>query len=564
MKHIYHEADLCVVGGGLAGLCAAVSAARHGIRVVLMQDRPVLGGNASSEVRMQIGGSHGTNNRETGLLEELILENYYRNHSLSYSVWDSVMYEKARFEKNITLLLNCTCQTAKTAPDTGRILSVTGWTLNSETYHTVSAAFFADCSGDSILAPLTGAKHVMGREARSEFNESIAPVEGDTNTMGMSCILMHREMDHPQPYTPPEWAYKFPTDSDMPQAHHGVNTNFWWVELGGRGDCIHDTDDLRDELLKIAFGVWDHMNNYGNHGCENWTLDWVGFLPGKRESRRYRGDYVVNQNDVEAGGQFEDTVAYAGWTMDDHFPEGFYYRGGHPTIYHPAPTPWGLPYRCLYSVNIPNLYFAGRNISVTHTALSSSRVMGTCAILGQAVGTAVALAVQSGADNPRDVDVKKLQDALLWDDCMLPGFPRLPSEITKQAKTDYPMLKDGCDRDNPAEVLLGTVRSYEWDAPVFVEEVRFIFDSDLNRRKDNMPYNYPLNQPLYHLPETLVKEYKLIAVNESGREIILADETKNRARMVRKTVNMNCRAVRLIPLATWGKETAAVFTLDVK
>ena len=119
MKHIYHEADLCVVGGGLAGLCAAVSAARHGIRVVLMQDRPVLGGNASSEVRMQIGGSHGTNNRETGLLEELILENYYRNHSLSYSVWDSVMYEKARFEKNITLLLNCTCQTAKTAPDTG-------------------------------------------------------------------------------------------------------------------------------------------------------------------------------------------------------------------------------------------------------------------------------------------------------------------------------------------------------------------------------------------------------------------------------------------------------------
>ena len=122
--------------------------------------------------------------------------------------------------------------------------------------------------------------------------------------MGMSCILMHREMDHPQPYTPPEWAYKFPTDSDMPQAHHGVNTNFWWVELGGMGDCIHDTDDLRDELLKIAFGVWDHMKNYGNHGCENWTLDWVGFLPGKRESRRYRGAYVVNQNDVEAGGGY--------------------------------------------------------------------------------------------------------------------------------------------------------------------------------------------------------------------------------------------------------------------
>ncbi len=564
MRYLNHNVDFCVIGGGLAGLCAAVSAARHGVRVAIIQDRPVLGGNASSEVRMQIGGSHGVNNRETGILEEIILENYYRNPNLSYSIWDSVLYEKARFENNITLLLNCTCQTAETDPETGRIISVTGWTLNSETYHTVYAAFFADCSGDSILAPLTGAECVMGREGRDEFNESIAPIKRDSRTMGMSCIMMHRETDRPQPFIPPEWAYSFPTDADMPHAHHGVNTNFWWVELGGTDDCIHDTDRLRDELLKIAFGVWDHMKNHGDHGCENWALEWIGFLPGKRESRRYRGAYVVNQNDVEAGGRFEDVVAYAGWSMDDHFPEGFYYREGHPTIYHPAPTPWGLPYRCLYSVNIPNLFFAGRNISVTHSALSSTRVMGTCAILGQAVGTAAALAVLADVQTPAEVDVSLLQQALLWDDCMLPGVPRIPSEMTRAAKTAYPMLQDGCDRDNPAVIPFGNTVSYEWDEPVHISELRMIFDSNLNRHKDNMPYNYPLNQPLRHLPETLVKEYRLTAIDKNGNEVLLRNETKNRARMVRVNPNMKCCAIRLTPLSAWGGCHGRMFTMDVR
>ncbi|MBR7136430.1 MAG: FAD-dependent oxidoreductase, partial [Clostridia bacterium] len=155
MKHITYQTDLCVVGGGLSGLCCAIAAARHGIKVVLVQDRPVLGGNASSEIRMHVGGAHGEDNRESGIIEEIFLENFYQNPGLKYPLWDSVLYEKAKAEENLTLLLNCTCQTAETDPDTGRILSVTGWTLNSETYHTVSAAFFADCSGDSILAPLT-------------------------------------------------------------------------------------------------------------------------------------------------------------------------------------------------------------------------------------------------------------------------------------------------------------------------------------------------------------------------------------------------------------------------
>ncbi len=382
MKHLNHKVDLCVVGGGLSDTCAAIAAARHGLKVLLMQDRPMLGGNASSEIRMWVCGARNLEYRETGILEEMQLENFYRNTNRCYQVWDTVIYEKAYCEPNLTLLLNTTCQKAET--EGNRIVSVTGWQMTSETYHTVEAVYFADCSGDSILAPLTGASVRVGRESRSEFDESIAPEESDRKTMGLSCMFQIRETPTPQPFIPPEWAMKLPTDDDIPLREHEIGTNYWWIELGGDRDSIHDTDALRHELLSISYGVWDHVKNHGDHGAENWVLDWIGFLPGKRESRRYVGAYIVNQNDVSSGGHFDDAVAYGGWTMDDHFPEGFYYRGGYPTIHHPAPTPWGIPWRSLYSVDIDNLLFAGRNISVTHTALSSSRVMGTCSLLGQA------------------------------------------------------------------------------------------------------------------------------------------------------------------------------------
>ena len=171
MQHKIHKVDLCVVGGGLAGMCAAIAAARHGAKVALMQDRPVLGGNASSEVRMWICGAHGENNRETGIIEEIMLENRYRNPLRNFSIWDSILYEKVRFEPNITLLLNCSCTDATVDDD--RIRSVTGWQLTTQTWHTVEADLFADCSGDSILAPLTGAEFRMGaRRAPSSARTS--------------------------------------------------------------------------------------------------------------------------------------------------------------------------------------------------------------------------------------------------------------------------------------------------------------------------------------------------------------------------------------------------------
>ena len=565
MKTLEHNVDLCVVGGGLAGLCAAVSAARHGIKAALMQDRPVLGGNSSSEIRMWVCGAHGDNNRETGIIEELQLENYYRNRNLSFSIWDSILYEKARFEPNITLLLNCTCQSC--AMDGDRIISVKGWQMTSETYHVVNAKYFADCSGDSILAPLTGAEFMRGREAKADFNETIPPDAADSKTMGMSCLLQLREYGTPQPFIPPAWAYHYETAEELAYKDLNVRNNFWWLEVGGDQDEIHDTERLRDELLKIAFGVWDFMKNRGDFGAENWAIDWIGFLPGKRESRRYVGDYIITQNDVESEGRFEDIIAYGGWTMDDHFPAGFYYKEGYPTIFHPAPSPWGIPFRSLCSKNIQNLLFAGRNISVTHTALSSSRVMATCSLLGQALGTAVSMAVKDDCAI-RSIDISALQQTLMEDDCYIPWHKREVSALTKLAKSSCEAVRTGIDRgsqdaDNQFVGKPGDAIIYEFETPQNIQEIRIVFDSNLNRKYKNMPCCYPLHETQYQVPETLVKEYKIIA-EDADREFEVLHISDNHQRLMRHQVNFRARRVKLLLLSTWGDPNCRVFALDVK
>ena len=562
MRTITYQTELCVVGGGMSGLCCAIAAARHGTRVVLVQDRPVLGGNASSEIRMWIGGAHGKDNREGGIIEEIFLENFYQNPSLKYPLWDSVLYEKAKAEENLTLLLNTACLDA--TMDGDRIVSVKAWQSNAETFHVISARYFADCSGDSILQPLSGARCMYGREAKADFNERIPPDVADRKTMGMSCLFQIRETDHPVPYTPPTWAYTYETDDDLPYKDHDKENNFWWIELGGEWDCIHDTDRCRDELLKICYGVWDHMKNRGDHGVENWELEWIGFLPGKRESRRYVGKYIVTQNDVEAEGRFDDIVAYAGWSMDDHFPEGFYYNKGHPTIYHPAPQPWGLPLRCMISENIENLVFAGRNISVTHAALSSSRVMATCAILGQALGTAVSQALQDGCQ-VENVDISKLQQTLMEDDCYIPWHTRTLPALTLEADCSAPVVRNGIDRgeENCWVGGEGDTVEYRFDGERDVRESRLVFDNDMNRKYHNMPCNYPLVQKKFKLPRTLIRAYRIEGIDDEGRKFTLYVEN-NHQRFVKHRVEWRVSSLRFVPLATHGCEEFRLFDFEIR
>ena len=355
LRHEKLSTQLCVVGGGLAGSFAALAAARRGTKVILIQDRPMLGGNASSEIRMWVRGAQGIFNRESGLISELEERNIHGNPTLVHSLFDATLYGMLRDNPNIQILLNCSCSDAKM--NGTKIQSVTAWQSTTYTWFTVEADIFIDCSGDSILAPLTGAEYRHGRESKDEFGETMAQETEDSCTMGMSIILAARETDHPVKFTPPAFASYYPTDESFSgnaikamgdqTRDHNVGTskcNLWWVELGGNMDTIHDADRLRDRLLANIYGVWDHIKNHGDHGKENWDLEWVGFLPGQRESRRYIGDVIVTEHDVIAGGHFEDEVAYGGWPLDDHNPYGMEKNpySNAPSYMIPLKEPYGL------------------------------------------------------------------------------------------------------------------------------------------------------------------------------------------------------------------------------
>lgn len=630
MRRIDHTAELCIIGGGLTGISAALCAARRGVKVLLMQDRPVLGGNASSEIRMWVRGAKGLHNRETGIISELEEENIYRNPTLCYSVWDSVMWGKVMEEPNIELLLNCSCVDAETetmADGAVRVRSVTGWQLTTYTWHTVRAKYFSDCSGDSVLATLTGAEWRVGREGHGEFGESIGPAVADRKTMGMSCLLQARETDHPVEFIPPEWAYVYPDDTDfvgkgkkrfsLPDDEkpvpgektaeqllaegasisgieikqtssctrtHDLGTskgNFWWIELGGENDSLHDAEWIRDELLKIAFGVWDHIKNHGNHHAENWELEWVGFLPGKRESRRYVGAYTLTQHDIEAGGKFSDLIAYGGWPMDDHNPAGFKAApDDSASTLHPAPSPYGIPYRVLYSANVENLFFAGRNISATHAAISSTRVMATCSLLGMAVGEAAVICRDNDV-MPADVSaeyVDLLQTRLLDDGAYLPGFPRHIPELTKKAKINLPadelaLLQNGTERPdaamnrNYAVLPLGSSLEFDLGEERHVGTLRLVFDPDFTRESISpntkmKVFAQRCNRGLDFVPvkvaNTLVSDF---TVECDGVVVYKAEKCHNS--LVRIPLNRTARRVSVKFTKTWGADSVHLYSADI-
>jgi len=575
------EADVLVVGGGMAGLCAAIAAARHGARTILMHDRPVLGGNASSECRVHICGADRHNSiphmRETGILEELRLENLRRNPSKSYSLWDLILYEKAKFQPNLALLLNTSCFRA--AMDGASLASVTGLQTTTQTLQTVRAKIYIDCSGDAILAPLSGAAFRMGREARDEFGESIAPEKADSKTMGMTCLFQSREYDRPQTFEPPAWARKFDRCEDLPYGKNGHawwRMGYWWIELGGEHDSIHDTERLRDELLKITLGVWDHIKNRCPHReqAANWALEWLQFLPAKRESRRFVGDHILTQNDIESEGRFQDTVAYGGWSMDDHHPAGFEaVRLGAPaTIFHRAPSPYGIPYRCLYSRNVANLMFAGRNASCTHAAMSSTRVMGTACSMGQAVGTAAALCIEAGLA-PRQLcsRISRLQQILLQDDAYIPWLKQDLDPLTTNAKLsasqgDPEPVRDGINRQvgndpHSWSCSPGDWIAYTFDRPSIVTEATLILDSAMDRNLQ-MSFHQKDDQ-LAGIPETMQKSFR-VDILRSGRWTPFRHVTDNYMRLVRVAVGEAVEGVRVVFEKTWRAPRSRVYAFCVR
>mgnify|MGYP003318677939 CR=1 FL=1 len=285
IETLSYTADFCVIGGGLAGICAAVAAAREGAKVVLMHERPVLGGNASSEIRMWVCGAQGRNCAETGIMEEIFLENLRINPYKNHYVFDALLWNLVKNEPNITLLLNCSCMDAEMKNES-EILSVTGWQMTTQKFCKVYADNFADCSGDSILAPLTGAEYRFGREAADEFKENVSTKTADKKTMGNSCLIQAHKGTVPVKFTAPDFAKKLTAD-DLKFRRPNMKSsseNFWYLELGGDKNTIDDAEKVRDELVALAYGMWDYIKNSGEYeDAELWQLDFVGALPGKRQ-----------------------------------------------------------------------------------------------------------------------------------------------------------------------------------------------------------------------------------------------------------------------------------------
>jgi len=431
---VRHSVDVVVVGGGLAGVCASIAAAREGRRVVLVQDRPVLGGNSSSEVRLWVLGatSHmGNNNRwarEGGIIDELLVENMYRNPEGNALVFDIILLEKVKGEANIELLLNTAVfNLAKTDPDS--IESVDAFCSQNQLMYHLKAKVFIDASGDGIVGFLAGAAFRMGAESKDEFGEPFAPSREYGQLLGHSIYFYSKDVGRPVRFIAPSFAMKDITAIPRYRSFNAKDygCRLWWIEYGGRLDTVTETEKIKWELWKVVYGVWDHIKNSGEFPeAENLTLEWVGHIPGKRESRRFEGDYMIRQQDIVEQRMHEDAVSFGGWSIDLHPADGVFSEKPGCNQWHSKGI-YQIPYRALYSRNISNLYLAGRIISATHVAFGSTRVMATCAAAAEAVGTAAALCCEQKL-SPRELYsegyIEALQQRLLGKGCYIPGVVR--------------------------------------------------------------------------------------------------------------------------------------------
>jgi hypothetical protein len=593
------DCDILVAGGGAAGVPCALAAARNGAKVILCQDRPVLGGNASSEIRLNIMGADvfgrrgvplETEAREGGILEEIRLEAAYRNPQLSPTFWDLILYEKCYQEPNLRLMLNTVVD--GTEVFNKRINSAHASRASTEDNFKISAKIFIDCTGDGRLGVEAGACFHEGREPESQYGESLAPPTGDNFRLGSTLLFQARDMRRPVPFVPPQFARKFSETDLVFRSHKSLEYGYWWIEWGGKQDTIKDNEEIKHELLSILMGVWDHIKNGGDHDAENWALTWFGWVPGKRESRRFLGQYVLTQTDLEGAVSFPDSIAYGGWALDTHPPEGIDFQDGFPGTDVAAEYVqylYEIPLRVCVSRDIENLMFAGRNISASHIAFSSTRVMGTCGVVGQGVGTAAALGIIHGIDPTamagNKVFIHRIQQQLLLDDCFIPGVKHDdPEDLAVAAKIIASSFIEGGEPRNlisgetravhgsqgvkPGMTVASTHRwmsepargfpawiELEWESPKAIDWIQIIFDTGLHRplTQTYMDDFYGSDLIWGPQPET-VKEFSLAYAPTDGATLVnLIEETNNyQRRRVYSFQAVSIKRLRLTIEDTWG------------
>ncbi|MCP4788215.1 MAG: FAD-dependent oxidoreductase [Fuerstiella sp.] len=625
MTNETHELDceILVAGGGAAGVPCALAAARCGAKVILCHDRPVLGGNASSEVRMHIVGANGTGSfdrgcelqteaREGGIIEEIRLENCVRNPQRSASMSDLILYEKCRAEPNLTLLLNTTVTGVELRGDgESYIDAAIAERQSTEDRFRIRSRIFIDCTGDGRLGFEAGAAFMRGRESQTEYDESLAPRESDSFQLGSTILITARRHERPMPFIAPEWVRVFSKDDfrlrlyavpgdEEPTHEYG----YWWAEWGGTLDTIKDNELIRDELLSVTLGIWNHIKN-GPPGtpmdadpfnASNWALDWIGFLPGKRESRRFIGQHVLTQQDLQSSRPFPDATAYGGWSMDLHPPEGVDVPHKAPCIQHQLPFLYDIPLRSCVSRDVKNLMFAGRNLSATHVAFSSTRVMATCAVVGQGVGTAAALAVQKAILPSRiasDVNlVDSIQQQLRQDDAFLIGCPDdVWGDVVRSARITASSEQPG---GNAGNVLSGQTRSvhgnrgvspertveglhrwmsapnqwpasirFDWKTPQSLRKLQLVFDTGMHRHLTLSHHEGYTSRMIWGEPQPeTVRDYA-VQILEQGNWKTVCDVTGNYQRLRRHSLAEGTvtQSVRILVTATNGLDHARILAV---
>ena len=599
--------DLVVVGAGPAGVPAAIAAARHGAKVALVHDRPVLGGNISSELGVLLNGSGWHRGyREGGIIEEAVLAKACaaKGADLSFS---RVFGEMVAAETNITAFLNTRVYAVEKSGD--RIGAVLARNTLTGARTRVRGAIFADTTGDGWVGYFGGAKFMYGREGVEKYGESCAPEVPDLTTMS-GCLLggygLPRmvELDHDVPFVTPPWAWPLP--KGFYRKSDGLRFK-WWLEHPGELDDCKDPELARDSLLRIFFAYWGWMKNETPDKtiralAARHELVSLPYMNGRREGMRLVGDYVFTEKDALAKTDSADSIGHTGWGLDTHDPLGVNNPKGNgawrlksPDI----PRPVGIPYRILYSTNVPNLFMAGRNVSCSHVGLGTLRVSATCAVMGQAVGTAAAGCIRHGV-MPREYGrryLSELRRTLHRDDQFVPGYSErdplnlaagaMATATSEDGDNVAANVLDGRLRTMPAvggdvvKIVEDTGYGYvahqpkgpsrEWVSdprralpqsvtvrlpePREASEVRVVFDSD---------FFLPSIWVHHKVPTTLARSYEVEVSPDGEIWTSVADVSRNTSRLaVHGFSACKVAAIRVTVRETYGDASARVFEVGL-
>jgi len=597
--------DVIVVGAGPAGVPAALAAARSGARTALISNRPVLGGNASAEIGVPVQGAakkhHGVPVRETGIIEEaarIMLKELADNQAKvkgSYTVNMSKSFAAlSDAEPNLDVYDNCWLDGVD-KEGAARISTVIMSDALTGARTALAGAMFIDCSGNAWAGHHAGADERIGREAKSEYNEQDAPDVADGKTMsgalrGQSVKGRHnfyyrtKKLSAPQPFMTPPWIYKLPEEGwetgrgNAERLLQIAKGGTWWLEHPGDVDDVFDPERARDALIRVNYSFWDYMKNRWSERkrLKNYVMDYTSFTVGTREGRRLMGDYVMNANEALEGRKFKDAIGHTGWSLDVHHPDGILSTEGPNGPNRKIPL-GEIPYRCLYSRNIDNLLMAGRCASVTHEALGTVRIEASCAVTGQAAGTAAAIALRHNT-TPRGVyqkHLKALQQQLMKDDQYIPGIKNDEKEdFAKVAKISASSQDkkgpasninngiprpsfDGkisnCWESDPKQPLPQWIE-LKLDKPTLIGAIQCTFDTDLVGSHPNR------GNPV---PKECVRDYTL-ECHVNGQWVRVARVRDNIQRLRRHQFKqVTAGKVRLTVEATQGSKTARVFEIRV-